>query len=228
MRRLASLTLDTLPELPRTCRSCVFWELSPVAAQQASIAGDRVLEKEAWVSRTLLEWGSCGKLVYVDDVPRGYVLYAPPSYLPGSLALPTAPASADAVVLAAIRVAPAFTGHGLGRMLVQAAVRDLSARGTRAVEAFGDLQHGDPEPAELMLSRCVAPADFFLAVGFKTVAPHPRYPRLRLELYRPPLGWSEGAGEPDLLDELARSASAMLARSWRTSIEPVGTSASTG
>src|SRR5699024_6528761 len=32
---------------------------------------------------------------------------------------------------------------------------------------------------------CVAPVDFFLSVGFKTVRPHPRYPRLRLELHRP-------------------------------------------
>ena len=34
----------------------------------------------------------------------------------------------------------------------------------------------------------MAPADFFLSVGFKTVRPHPRYPRLRLEL-RTALSW---------------------------------------
>ena len=32
-------------------------------------SGDPALEKEAWVSATLLEWGSCGKIVYVDGVP---------------------------------------------------------------------------------------------------------------------------------------------------------------
>ena len=36
--------------------------------------------------------------------------------------------------------------------------------------------------------RCVAPADFFVSVGFKTVRQHPRYPRLRLEL-RTALSW---------------------------------------
>jgi len=35
---------------------------------------------------------------------------------------------------------------------------------------------------------CLAPADFFLSIGFKTVRPHPRYPRLRLEL-RTALSW---------------------------------------
>lgn len=34
------------------------------------------------------------------------------------------------------------------------------------------------------------PADHLLAVGFKTVRPHPTYPRLRLEL-RTMLSWKE-------------------------------------
>ena len=44
--------------------------------------GDPALEKEAWVSGMLLEWGSCGKLVQVDGATAGYVLYAPPAYVP--------------------------------------------------------------------------------------------------------------------------------------------------
>ncbi len=187
-RRLVSLTLDTLAELPRSCRECVFWELDPVAAQDACAAGDPGLEKEAWLSRALLEWGSCGKLAYVDDAPAGYVLYAPPSYLPGASAFPTAPASADAVLLAAAHVVPAYAGGGLGRLLVQGAAADLSKRGVRAIEAFGDARYGEPDPAREQTGRCVAPAGFYLAVGFKTVRPHHRYPRLRLEL-RTALSW---------------------------------------
>jgi hypothetical protein len=37
---------------------------------------------------------------------------------------------------------------------------------------------------------CVVPADFLLAVGFKTVRPHYRYPRLRLDL-KNALSWRE-------------------------------------
>ena len=84
-RRLASLTLDNLDDLPRRCRRCVFWELDPLARDVAEEAGDIALEKEAWVSATLLEWGSCGKLLYVDSAPAGYLLYAPPAYVPRSL-----------------------------------------------------------------------------------------------------------------------------------------------
>jgi GNAT superfamily N-acetyltransferase len=184
-RRLVNLTLDTLEDLPRRCRQCVFWELDPVSAERACATGDPGLEKEAWVSQALLEWGSCGKLVYVDGMAAGFALYSPPAYVPRSMAFPTSPISADAVLLMSAHVLPTFAGGGLGRMLIQGVARDMTKRGIRAIEAFGDAKFGD-EMDEL--SGCLAPADFFLAVGFKTVRPHPRFPRVRLEL-RTALSW---------------------------------------
>jgi hypothetical protein len=189
-RRLVNLTLDTLEDLPRSCRQCVYWELDPVAADRACAAGDPGLEKEAWVSQTLLEWGSCGKLLYVDGMSAGFVMYAPPAYVPRSMAFPTSPVSADAVLLMTANVVSAFAGGGLGRMLVQGVARDLTKRGIKAIEAFGDAKYGDGDATGRSSdgSGCLAPADFFLSVGFKTVRPHPRYPRLRLEL-RTALSW---------------------------------------
>jgi GNAT superfamily N-acetyltransferase len=174
-RRLANVTLDNLDDLPARCRRCVFWELDPVAGEHAAEAGDTSLEKEAWVSAALLEWGSCGKVLYVDGVAAGFVLYAPPSYVPRSVAFPTSPVSADAVLLMTASVLPDFAGGGLGRMLVQGVAKDLVRRGVKAIEAFGDAQWSET-------GRCMLPADYLLAVGFKTVRPHPKHPRLRLEL----------------------------------------------
>ncbi|MEV6303754.1 GNAT family N-acetyltransferase [Actinoplanes sp. NPDC051861] len=187
-RRLVNLTLDTLEDLPRPCRQCVYWELDPVSAERACATGDPGLEKEAWVSQTLLEWGSCGKLAYVDGMPAGFVMYAPPAYVPRSMAFPTSPVSADAALLTTAKVVPAFAGGGLGRMLVQGVARDLTKRGVKAIEAFGDAKAGEVDENEEHAGTCVAPVDYFLSVGFKTVRPHPRYPRLRLEL-RTALSW---------------------------------------
>jgi GNAT superfamily N-acetyltransferase len=187
-RRCASLTLDNLDDLPRPCRRCVFWELDPVAREAAEEAGDVELEKEAWLSATLLEWGSCGKVVYVDSLAAGYLTYAPPVHVPRSLAFPTSPVSADAVLLMTARLLPEFAGAGLGRMLVQTAAKDLSRRGVRAIEALGRATPADG--AELPPGGCLLPADFLLAVGFKTVRPHPIVPRLRLDL-RNALSWRE-------------------------------------
>ena len=181
-RRLASITLDNLDDLPSRCRRCVFWELDPVGYSRAHEEGDPALEKEAWISSVLLEWGSCGEIAYVDGVPAGYMLYAPPHLVPRSVAFPTSPVSADAVLLMTAHVLGEFAGGGLGRMLVQGAAKDMTRRGVKAIEAFGDLKWTGPS--------CVVPADYLLAVGFKTVRQHLRFPRLRLEL-KTALSWRE-------------------------------------
>ncbi len=134
------------------------------------------------MSATLLDWGSCGKIVYVDAVPAGFVLFAPSAYVPRSVAFPTSPVSPDAVLLMTGHVLPDFQGGGLGRVLLQGVARDLVRRGVRAIEAFGDEQWESP--------ACVLPADHLRSVGFKTVRPHHRTPRLRLDL-RTALSWRE-------------------------------------
>jgi len=111
-RRLASITLDNLDDLPPRCRKCVFWELDPVGQARALELGDPALEKEAWISSVLLEWGSCGKIIYVDGVPAGYMTYAPPTYSPRCVTFPTSPVSADAVLLMTAHVMSAFAGGG--------------------------------------------------------------------------------------------------------------------
>jgi len=192
-RRLAPLTLDTLPDLPDPCRRCVLWELEPVAADRAAEAGDTAFEKEAWVSATLLEWGSCGRVAYVDGDPAGYVIYAPPSFVPGADMFPTAPVGEDAVLLVTAMVHPAYAGSGLGRVLMQTAVKDvLQRRGVRALEAFGDTRAPDAQTwaRTSVYGDCVLPADYLLAVGFKTQRSHPRHPRMRLEL-RSVLSWRD-------------------------------------
>ncbi|HEY0638451.1 MAG TPA: GNAT family N-acetyltransferase [Pseudonocardiaceae bacterium] len=182
-RRVTGVTLDNLGDLPKKCRHCVFWELAPHLREQAEDFGQTDLEKEAWVSSVLLEWGSCGKIVYTDGVPAGYALYAPPGAVPRAAAFPTAPVSADAVLLTALTIRPEFAGGGLGRMLVQAVVKDLTRRGVKAVEVFGDARPDEE-------TSCMIPADFLVSVGFKTVRPHPRWPRLRLEI-RSAMTWKE-------------------------------------
>jgi hypothetical protein len=190
-RRVAPLTLDSVDDLPGPCRRCVFWELDPVGAERAVRSGDPSFEKEAWLSLALLEWGSVGRIAYVDDVPAGFVSYAPPYLVPRSVAFPTSPVSADAVLLMTARILPEFTGGGLARMLVQSAAKDLTHRGVRAIEAYGTEQRGVPEGDRYTAPPgCVVPADLLRAVGFKTVRPHHRHPRLRLEL-KNAVSWRE-------------------------------------
>ena len=178
-RRVARLTPDNLDDLVAPCAGCVQWQLDPVAANRA--CGHERDELGTWVSTVLREWGSCGRIVYVDDRPVGHVLYAPAVHACGSEQFPTAPVSSDAVLMFAARVDPAHAGAGLGRVLVQALAKDLIKRGgIRAVEAFGTSARR-PQP-------CLVPTDFLRSVGFRTHRAHPRTPRMRMDL-RSVLTW---------------------------------------
>ena len=182
-RRLVPLTLDNLPDLPQRCRSCVFWELDPVSGEAAVRAGKPEMEKEAWISAVLLEWGSCGRVVYVDDVPVGFVLYAPPAYVPRSTAFPTSPVSPDAVqLMTSFGSCPAIRGRGSAGCWCRRSPRIWCGGASRR-------SRRSATPAGRSLPACCRPI-ISLAVGFKTVRPHPRYPRLRLEL-RSTLSWKE-------------------------------------
>lgn len=185
-RKVVRMTLDHLAELDAPCRECVFWELDPVRRERAVQAGEAAQEKEAWISQVLLEWGSCGRIAYVDGDPAGFVVYAPPAFVPGARSFPTAPASEDSVLLVTGMVYPEYGNVGLGRTLVQAVAKDLLKRGgIRAIEAFADTRSID-----VGYGGCLLPADFLLRVGFKTHRQHPRHPRMRLEL-RSVLTWRE-------------------------------------
>ena len=184
-RQIFSLTLDRVQDLPEPCASCIFWELDPALAAASIARGDPGLDKESWLSAAMLEWGSVGQIAYVDEVPAGYVTYAPPYLVPRVAAFPTSPVSADAVILMTARVAPDFSGQGIGRVLIQSAAKDVMRRGVRAVEAFG--YRGAPDSVK---AACVIPVGFLTAVGFKTVREHRTYPRLRLDL-RTTLTWRE-------------------------------------
>jgi len=193
-RKVVRLTLDHLDELTAPCRSCVFWQLDPVRRGRVDDPADEV---DAWVSAVLRDWGSCGRVVLVDGMPKGFALYAPEAFLPGAASFPTAPVSADAVLLTQVYVAPDARRGGLGRMLVQGMARDLIQRGgIKAVEAFGDTRgdvgwDGPSAPRDHPRgSRCVASVEFLGSVGFKTHRPHARTPRMRMDL-RSALTWRD-------------------------------------
>ncbi len=184
-RRIVRLTPDRLAALGDgavPCRSCVRWELDPVRRGRLTTPAEAAAEKDAWLSLVLREWGSCGRVALVDDVPVGYVVYAPAAFVPGSAAYPTAPVSTDAVLMTTAHVVAEHAGGGIGRMLVQSMARDLVERGgIRAVEAFGDARGR---------GGCLVAADFLAHVGFRTHRAHPVTPRMRMDL-RSALTWKD-------------------------------------
>lgn len=198
-RKVSPLTVETIDLLPEPCRQCVFWELGARARPRGS--DDAGLQKEAWLSSVVLEWGAAGHVLSVDGTPAGYSLFAPASFLEQVGMQAARPVSRDAVLLATLAVAPEFEGQGIGRVLLQSMARDLIKRKVRAVEAFADRAWTG--------RACHVPVGFLEACGFQVVREHPRYPLLRMDL-RTVVRWRDaresarqvlrvpGAGQPAL------------------------------
>lgn len=180
-RKVERLTLDTLARLAGHATHCVFWELDPV--RRAAVRGHEAEEKAAWLSGALREWGSVGRVLLVDGVPVGHVLWAPARFLPGADGFATAPVSTDAMLLAELHVEPEHRGQGYGRLLVQTMAKDMVKHGgVGAIETFGALRP--------RAQQCVLPTEFLLGVGFRTHRAHPQFPRMRMDL-RTTVTWRE-------------------------------------
>ena len=239
--RITPLRLESFEQLPKHARRCVFWELDPSTLSRDDHLADPEFEKEAWLSMVMLEWGSCGQLavecgadepVSTDAPCLGYAFYAPPRAVPRAALFPTAPVSADAVLLTSLGVDAAAEADGLTRHLVASVVADLVRRGVRALEAFGRtaeaVELSDPAVASPVLrpaiealgdcsvEQCVVEADFLLDAGFVVVAPHPFFPRLRLELEQG-LGW-----KADVEAALERLLESAQLRPVGAGVSPVG------
>lgn len=210
--RIAPLRLEDFEQLPKHARRCVFWEVDPATLGNHDHLADPEFEKEAWLSMVMLEWGSCGQVATAIPDERshseppclGYVLYAPPRAVPRAHRFPTAPVSADAVLLTSMGVEPGQAAGNLSESLIARVIDELVRRGVRALEAFGRTEAAtelqDPRTVapdvrpvlealgDCSVDHCVIGADFLKDVGFIVVAPHQYFPRLRLELDKG-LGW---------------------------------------
>jgi ribosomal protein S18 acetylase RimI-like enzyme len=183
-RRLRPLQLPDFEHLPTQCVGCAFWETEDLRERKCGAAYDPTLQEE-WFHRVLREWGECGRLAREDDQILGFVKYAPSRYFPQALTFGSAPTDLDVPLIACLHVSEDARHHGLGTVLLRAALRDLVSRGERKVQAFGAVR----KPAIVEESPMLG-VDFLLRNGFAIVRPDPSYPLLEVEL-RSLVTWTE-------------------------------------
>ena len=182
-RRFRPLTAERVEELPDACAGCSFWETDDSVCPDCGATCDAERQRD-WIRTVTSEWGDCGRIAYEDGDVLGFVKYAPPRFLPQVRHMPAGVPSDDAVVLACLHVASDVRHVGLGKILLQAALRDLHSRGERALEAYAAV-----DPIDRRRTPMVT-VEFLLRQGFIVVRPHPRYPLMRLEL-RTLAAWTE-------------------------------------
>jgi GNAT superfamily N-acetyltransferase len=175
---LTEQNLGKAPEweaYPFSCKYCLYWEYPELSFDPAAgVSEGEFSKKLAWLRRVRKEWGSCGKLLFVGNEVVGYAQYAPARFLPGAREYPAGPVSEDAVLLACLFIPkPKFRGKGLGSLLLEAILEELSARGIQAVETFA--RRGSAENPS-------GPVEFYLRHGFSVLRDDPEFPLLRRDL----------------------------------------------
>lgn len=181
-RRLRPLTADFMPGLDRACDSCVFWETrEPLEARCGAACDEEQLR--AWFSTVHQEWGECGRVALEDKMPFGFIKYAPARYFPQARWLAVGAPDGSEPLITCLHVLEDARCHGLDRVLLQAALRDLHGRGARSVYAYGFTSGDFPDAPMPEL-------EFLLGQGFTIERPHPAFPLLRLDM-RTLAAWTE-------------------------------------
>lgn len=175
-RKLRALTLPDLACLPTGCAGCVFWETDIAGDVSCGSACDPEFQRE-WYLRVTEEWGECGRVAYEDDEILGVIKYAPSAFFPRARTFAAAPEDAKVPLIACLHIAQDARHHGLGSVMLRAALRDLSMRGERRVEAFA-AAHKPPVLDESPLLGL----EFLLRNGFTVSRPDLNYPLLKLDL----------------------------------------------
>ncbi|MDI6692099.1 MAG: GNAT family N-acetyltransferase [Anaerosomatales bacterium] len=174
-RRFRPLDSAASALLPGRCAACAFWE-SPERLPLECGARCDTERVSSWVRTIEESWGSCGRVVVDDGVPLGFVKYAPASAVPQARNMPSGPPDEAAVLVCCMHIVPEARQRGLGKVLMQAALRDLYQRGERVVQAYAAAGRVD------YATSPVVGVEFLLRMGFTAVRPHPEVPLMQLEL----------------------------------------------
>lgn len=175
-RKLRPLMLEDLGQLPAGCGGCAFWESAGVRERRCGATCDMELQS-AWWRRVTDEWGACGRVAFEDDEILGFIKYAPSRYFPQVDTFPNPPKDSGVPLITCLHISADARHHGLGTVLLRAALKDLQARGERRVEAFSFSESGATTADMPMLSM-----PFLLRNGFTVSRPNPSYPLMRLDL----------------------------------------------
>lgn len=156
---IRAITYDTASDIETGAATSLFWQM-PHDGDITPTVFDTEFEKQLWIQRVLFEWGICGYTAFVSTGEAGStpqaaatVIFAPPSYLPGTDALPSGPVSSDAILITSVYVALPYMGLYLEHQLIDIVLEEARRRGIKAVEAFARVEELDEELTSRLMSK---------------------------------------------------------------------------
>ena len=179
---IKDITESNLNDIPEICSYCIYWsfpeEFERLKSELSKKKQELIAKKRLWILQTLKQFGSCGKILYHNNVPVGYAEYGPPSRFPNIKEYKSQPVGKidDGVVfLSCLYIADEnLRGKGLGEKLLDNIIADLKRRGFKAVETFA--LRGSPNNPS-------GPVELYLKKGFHIKdETNPKFPIVRLDL----------------------------------------------
>ena len=171
--RVVGLTKLTLLTAPTVCHDCIWWQSR----------GRREIDKDRWMERVELEFGTWGT-VYYDSDRRvlGSMQYGPAAAFPRASELPAGPPSDDAILVTCAYVVDKSSPWVL-QSLFLAAIGEARDRGARSLAAFSyRYPEGESAYERFRVHKTVFPQDFLADFGFVIVRSAGRIGLSRLEL----------------------------------------------
>lgn len=158
------ITELNLNDIPRKCSHCLYWSV-PEETEKTALKTSEVNQestqkkKKQWILQTLREFGTCGKILYCNEVPRGYAEYGSSDRFPQIREYKSKPIGKKdegVVFLSCLYITDEnLRRKGFGERLLDNIIAGLKERGFKAVETYArsGSSNNPSGPVELYLKR---------------------------------------------------------------------------
>ncbi len=178
---IKDLTELTLNHIPGMCSHCLYWsdpeEFERTRSEISERKQELTTKKTRWIVQTLKEFGSCGSVLYCNNVPVGYAEYGPSdrfSRIKEYRSQPIGSSEERVIFLSCLYIVDGnLRRRGLGGKLLDNACANVQQRGFRAIETFARTDSAE-NPS--------GPVELYLKKGFRVKNDNdPEFPIVRLE-----------------------------------------------
>jgi len=170
--KIENVNENNFGDIFNPCRQCLYWQTSD-SFDEKMLKPEMAQKKREWFNKVAKEFGSCIKIAYFNDVPMGFIKYAPAKFFPRVKEYAAGPSSEDAVFIACLYITNnEVRRKGLGTSMLENLTLELKERGFKAVETFAR-KSSENNPS--------GPLRFYLKHNFKIKNDKNDFPLVRLE-----------------------------------------------
>ena len=172
MFKIENVDENNFQNIPNPCKHCLYWQTKDEYDEQM-LKPEMEKKKLEWFNKVAKEFGNCMKITYFNDVPIGFIQYAPAKFFPRVKEYEAGPPSEDAVFIACLYItSKQLRGKGLGTSMLENLIAELKEREFKAVETFArkDSENNPSGPLKLYLKH-----------NFKIKNDKDNFPLVRLE-----------------------------------------------